>query len=174
MIRLLIIGAWACLMALGSSYAAAWWAAGAPRKAEETYLAGLEYRRLPTLTVPMVIDGKVTGYVMAKLVITADAAQLRKLPMEPQVFAVNAAFTEIYVNGRVESGKVSKYNLPDMLARIRSSTNEYLKGEVIREVLVESLNYIDRTDMRSGVGVSVASQAGEAKPADSKPAKGAH
>lgn len=168
MIRFIIIGAWVCLVALGSSYGAAWWAAGVPRKPDEPFLAGLEYRRLPVITVPMVIDGQVRGYVMAKLVITADAAQLRKLPMEPNVFAVNAAFTEIYVNGRIESGKVTKYNLPEMLERIKGATNTYLGGAVIREVLVDSLNYIDKTDLRTGSGVNVASQS------DAKPAKAAH
>lgn len=164
MIRFVIIGVWACLVGLGSSYAAAWYAAGTPRKGEEPYLAGLEYRRLPAVTVPMIVDGKLQGYVLAKFVITADAAELRRLPLEPTVFAVNAAFSEIYVNGRIESGKITKYNLPEMLGRIKTSTNTYLKGEVIREVLVDSLNYIDKTDMRSGVGVNVASAPGE-KPA---------
>lgn len=161
MIRFVIIGVWACLVGLGSSYAAAWYAAGAPRKSEEPYLAGLEYRRLPAITVPMIVDGKLQGYVLAKFVITADAAELRKLPMEPTVFAVNAAFSEIYVNGRIESGKITKYNLPEMLGRIKTSTNTYLNGEVVREVLVDSLNYIDKTDMRTGVGVNVASSSGE-------------
>lgn len=151
MIRFLVIGVWVCVVALASSYAAAYWVTSADQaKTEDHYLAGLEYRRLPVITIPMIIDGSVKGYVLAKFVFTADAGQLRKLPIDPSIFAVNAAFQEIYVNGRVEGGKMSKYNLPDMLERIKQATNAHLNGEVVREVLVDSLNYIDKTDLRSG------------------------
>lgn len=151
MIRFIVIGVWVCVVALASTYAAAYWVTGAERaKADEPYLSGLEYRRLPVMTVPMVIDGSVKGYVLAKLVFTADASLLRKMSIDPSVFAVNAAFQEFYVNGRVESGKMSRYNLPEMLERIRQDTNAHLKGDVVREVLVDSLNYVDRTDLRSG------------------------
>lgn len=151
MIRFILIGVWVCVVALASTYAAAFWVTGTEHgKAEEPYLAGLEYRRLPVITVPMVIDGSVKGYVLAKLVFTADASLLRKMPIDPSIFAVNAAFQEIYVNGRVESGKMSKYNLPEMLGRIREATNAHLNGDVVQEVLVDSLNYVDKTDMRSG------------------------
>ncbi|MFG1296625.1 hypothetical protein [Xanthobacter variabilis] len=151
MIRFIIIGVWVCVVALASTYAAAYWVAGTDHgKSEEPYISGLEYRRLPVITVPMIIDGSVKGYVLVKLVFTADAAQLRKMSIDPGIFAVNAAFQEIYVNGRVESGKMSKYNLPEMLERVRQATNAQLNGDVVREVLVDSLNYVDKTDLRSG------------------------
>ncbi|MDQ0506692.1 hypothetical protein [Xanthobacter agilis] len=151
MIRFIIIGVWVCVVALASTYAAAYWVTGSEHgKAEDSYLSGLEYRRLPVITVPMVIDGSVKGYVLVKLVFTADASLLRKMPIDPGIFAVNAAFQEIYVNGRVEGGKMAKYNLPEMLERIRQATNAHLNGDVVREVLVDSLNYVDKTDLRSG------------------------
>jgi hypothetical protein len=37
-----------------------------------------------------------------------------------------------------------------MLERIRQATNAHLNGDVVREVLVDSLNYVDKTDLRSG------------------------
>lgn len=170
MMRFLMIGVWVCAVALGSSYASAYWAAGAASaKPEEPYLAGLEYRRLPTVTVPMIVNGGVQGYVLAKLVYTADAAMLRKLPLEPTVFAVDAVFSEIYVNGRVESGKLSKYNLKEMIERIKATVNAHLNGEVLRDVLIDSVNYIDKTDMRGGVGTNTASA-----PEAPKPSKPAH
>ena len=151
MIRFIIIGVWVCVVALASTYAAAYWVTGTEHgKADESYLSGLEYRRLPVITVPMVIDGQVKGYVLAKLVFTADASLLRKMSVDPSIFAVNAAFQDIYVNGRIESGKMSKYKLPEMLERIRQATNARLNGDVVREVLVDSLNYVDKTDLRSG------------------------
>lgn len=150
MMRLLFIGLWVCLVTLLASYGGAYWTAGATAgKAEEPFLAGLEYRRLDPINVPMIIDGTVRGYVIAKLVFTADAATLRKLPIEPQIFVTNAAFDEIYTEGRVDFGKLSKYNLSEMMSNIRSRANEKLKGDVINEILVDGINYIDKSEIRA-------------------------
>ncbi|MFG1425796.1 hypothetical protein [Roseixanthobacter glucoisosaccharinicivorans] len=171
MVRFIIIGLWVCVVALGSSYGAAYWAAGAAKaKSAEPYMPGLEYKRLPPITVPMIIDGKVKGYVLAKLVFTADATTLRQLPLDPAIFVVNDAFAEIYNNGRVDTGKLSKYNIKDMMDRIKVSTNTHLNGDVIQEVLVDSINYIDKTDMRAASGSNA-----PVKPAESTaPPKAAH
>ncbi|GGF47974.1 hypothetical protein GCM10007301_04110 [Azorhizobium oxalatiphilum] len=153
MIRLVIIGVWVCAVTLASSYGAAYWAAGAGfGKAEEPYLPGLEYRRVPTITVPMIIEGQVRGYVIAKLVFTADAGTLKKLSVDPVIFVTNDAFGEIYTNGRVEAGKISKYNLKDMMDRIKEKVNARLNGPVVQEILVDGINYIDKNDIRTVAG----------------------
>lgn len=150
MIKLVIIGVWVCAVTLASSYGAAYWAAGANfGKAEDPYLPGLEYKRVPTITVPMIIDGQIKGYVIAKLVFTADAGTLKKLTVDPIIFVVNDAFGEIYTNGRVEAGKISKYNLKDMTDRIKDKVNARLNGPVVQEILIDGINYIDKNDIRS-------------------------
>ncbi|WP_205666178.1 hypothetical protein [Aquabacter cavernae] len=149
MIRFLFIGLWVCVVTLLSIYGTAYWAAGASdMKAEMPFSGGPEYVRLPTINVPMIIDGSVRGYVIAKLVITTDSSQLRRLGVDPQVFATSAAFTEIYNNGRVDTGKLSKYNFKDMLDKIKKDANAKMNGEVIHDVLIDSINYIDKNDMR--------------------------
>ncbi|MGU3496923.1 hypothetical protein ACLBXM_23005 [Xanthobacteraceae bacterium A53D] len=169
MIRLVIIGVWVCAVTLASSYGAAYWAAGAGfGKAEEPYLPGLEYRRVPTITVPMIMDGQVKGYVIAKLVFTADAGTLKQLSVDPVVFVTNDAFGEIYTNGRVEAGKISKYNLKDMMDRIKEQVNARLKGPVVQEILVDGINYIDKSDIRT---VTSNQQAGQRAPQEKAEAK---
>ncbi len=150
MAKVLFIGLWVCVVTLLSSYGGAYWVAGHSAAAEEEpFLAGTEYRRLEAINVPMIIDGAVRGYVVAKLVYTADAGTLRKLSIDPQVFVTNAAFDEIYMNGRVEFGRMSKYNLTEMLGNVKKRTNAQLNGDVVQEVLVDSIGYIDKSEIRS-------------------------
>lgn len=163
---MVIIGVWVCAVTLASSYGAAYWAAGANfGKAEDPYLPGLEYKRVPTITVPMIIDGQIKGYVIAKLVFTADAGTLKKLSVDPVVFVVNDAFGEIYTNGRVESGKISKYNLKDMTDRIKDKVNARLNGPVVQEILIDGINYIDKNDIRSANNSANPAASPSAKPA---------
>jgi hypothetical protein len=162
MIKLLFIGLWVCLITLGSSYAAAYWAVGQSGKEEELYLEGLEYRKLPIITVPMISDGAVQGYVVVKLVYTADAALLHEMSVEPDSFVTDEAFREIYTNGVVQFGKLSKYNINEITIAVKEHVNKRLAFEVVQDILVEGLNYIEKDDMRR---VAVQAMKDEAKPA---------
>ncbi len=174
MIRFLFIGLWVCVVTLLSIYGTAYWTVGAADvKAEMPFTGGPEYRRLPAINVPMIIDGSVRGYVIAKLVITTDSAQLRKLGVEPQIFATSAAFTEIYNNARVDTGKLSKYNFKDMLDNIKKEANAKINGEVIQDVLIDSINYIDKNDMRKMAEMTTPQPQSKSESTE-KPAKATH
>ncbi len=161
MIKLLFIGLWVCLITIASSYAAAYWAVGQSGKEDEVYLEGLEYRKLPTITVPMILEGEVKGYVVAKLVYTADAGLLNEMSVEPDSFVTDEAFREIYTNGVVEFGKLSKYNLNEITLAVKENTNRRMNYEVIQDILVEGLNYIEKDDMRR---IAIQAMKDEAKP----------
>ncbi|MFC6494024.1 hypothetical protein [Ancylobacter dichloromethanicus] len=120
--------------------------------------------------MPMIIDGTVRGYVVAKLVFTADAEALHQLAIEPQIFVTHRAFDEIYTNGRVEFGKLSKYNLAEMMDNIKNKSNEGLNGPLVQEVLVDSINYVDKAEIRSLASTS----AGRTKPATAKAEPSTH
>lgn len=147
MIKTVIIGLWACVVALVASYFAAQWKAEIKPTEEAPYLVGLEYRKLEPITVPMIADGVVTGYILARLVFTADAGALHKLPMEPEPFIADEAFREIYNNGKVEFGKLVKYNLDQLAANIKENANKRLGPDFIQDILLEEINYVDKNTL---------------------------
>jgi hypothetical protein len=145
MIRIVLIGLWICAVSLVSTYVAAQWKAEAgPVPEEEPYFEGIEYRKLQPITVPMIEEGAVKGYVLARLVFTADARALREFPMEPEPFIVDEAFREIYVNGKVQFGQIQKYDLDTLTEAIKTKANERLGPDFVQDVLVEEINYVDR------------------------------
>jgi hypothetical protein len=157
-IKTLLTGLWVAGVALGSSYAAATWPSG-----EETVTAqestgpvidGLEYRKPKALTVPMISDGRLRGYVVAKIVFTADAKELHDFPIDPQPFVMDEAFRRIYTDGKVEFDKMSKYNLDEITKAIKTNVNARIGSELIQDVLVEEVNYVDKESLK---------QEGEAK-----------
>jgi hypothetical protein len=142
MIRIVLTGLWASMITVMAGYAAAYWQAGAPPPApKEPYLEGLEFRKLPPITVPMIEDGAVEGYVLAKLVYTADAAHLRAFKLDPEAFIVDEAFSEIYVNGKLTAGSLRKYDLDRLLEDVKQNVNKRIGSELVQEVLVEEINY---------------------------------
>jgi hypothetical protein len=156
MIKAIVIGVWALLVALGSSYAVAMWSSGSPpattaaapeKTAGEVGLNGLEYRKPAPITIPMIADGRLRGYVVVKVVFTADAKALHAFPVDPQPFVLDETFRRIYTDGRVEFDQMSKYNLDDITASIKDNVNKRLGADLIHDVLIDELNYVDKESL---------------------------
>ena len=151
MIKTIAIGVWACLVALGSTYAAAMWSSGTkveiPVVQGDKALTGLEYRKPAPITIPMISDGRLRGYVVAKVVFTANAADLHAFPVDPQPFVLDEAFRRIYTDGKVEFDQMSKYNLDDITSAIKKNVNARLGSDLIQDVLIDELNYVDKDSL---------------------------
>lgn len=149
MSKAFLVGLWVCVVTLLSSYGAVLWVTGArAERKDEPYLEGIEYQTVQPLTVPMISDGQVQGYVVAKFVFTADARTLRSLSVAPNSFVVDEAFREIYTNGKIDFKKLNKYDLEIMTNTIKANVNKRLNAEIVQDVLLEDLNYVDRDDIR--------------------------
>ncbi|MDQ0326273.1 hypothetical protein J2R99_002142 [Rhodopseudomonas julia] len=148
MVKTLGIGMWACVVALLASFFAAQWKADVkPAPDEGPALVGLEHRKLEPMTVPVIQDGVLQGYILARLVFTADAGAMSKLSMDPAPFVTDEAFREFYNNGKVEFGRLAKYNLDRLINNIKENTNKRLGPGFIQDILVEEINYVDRRSM---------------------------
>jgi hypothetical protein len=151
------LGVWASLVALGATYAAATWNSGATIEIvhSEKKLEGLEYRRPAAITVPMISDGKLQGYVVAKVVFTANAQDLHDFPIDPQPFVLDEAFRRIYTDGKVEFDHLSKYNLDDITSSIKDAVNKRLGSNLIVDVLIDQLNYVDKNSLKQAANAPV-------------------
>ena len=148
------IGVWAAVVTLGSSYATAMWSSGGkvemPVIPSQDNFNGLEYRKPAPITVPMISEGRLRGYVVAKVVYTANGQTLHAFPVDPTPFVLDEAFRRIYTEGRIEFDQMSKYNLDDITAEIKASVNTRLGGDIVHDVLIEELNYVDKDSMNKG------------------------
>jgi hypothetical protein len=145
------IGLWACVVALVSSYATATWQSGGSVAIElsGTALDGLEYRKPDPITVPMISDGRLRGYVVARISFTANARDLHEFPIDPQPFVLDETFRRIYTDGKVEFDQISKYNLEEIAGAIRTNVNERLGLELIKDVLFDALHYVDKDSLKT-------------------------
>ena len=150
MVKTVGLGVWAIVIALIAGYMAATWNTGATVDMVRAEVApsGLETRHPAAITVPMISEGKLRGYVVAKVVFTADAAALRDAPIDPQPFVTDEAFRHIYTDGKVEFDHLAKYNLDKITGDIRDAVNKRLGTDLIKDVLIEELNYVDAEQLK--------------------------
>jgi len=149
MIKNVIAGFWVCAVTLASCYAAVTWTMGKKPVEEEVHYEGLQYKKLPTLNIPIIAEGAVQGYVVANLVFTADSKTLREISVPPDAFLQDEAFRYIYSDDTLDFRKLSRYNVNGMISNVRERANKRLGAEIIKEILIENFNFVDKSDIRS-------------------------
>lgn len=147
--RVIITGIWICAATVLSCYGMVTYGAGLFAPKTEPYLEGLQYQKLPPINVPMVVDGKVQGYIVAVLVFTADARLMHTLSVPPNAFVVDETFRQIYTDPAIDFKRLSRYNVTQRLAEIRKQVNVRLGSDVVKDVLVEEFNFVAKREVRS-------------------------
>jgi hypothetical protein len=145
MIRLLLTGLWVCIITAGGSYAVAYWKENGGLSAQkDDYIDGLQYQKTRALSVPMVENGSVQGYIVARFVYTVEARTLHQLSVPPEPFVVDEAFRRIYADERLDFRKLARYDLSVLTAAIKQRVNERMQADVIQDVMIEDFNYVSR------------------------------
>ncbi|WP_132255148.1 hypothetical protein [Methylobacterium segetis] len=147
--RVLVTGLWICAVTILSCYGAVTWGGGFFAKKTEPYLEGLQYQKLAPINIPMIADGKVQGYVVTVLVFTADAKLMHTLPVPPNAFVIDEAFRQIYSDPAIDFRKLAKYDINTRLAEIRARVNARLGSDVVKDVLVDEMNFVAKRELRS-------------------------
>lgn len=154
MIKLILSGIWICLVTLLSTYAAVSWHTAHATKPETSKHAGggLETMKTKMISVPVVADGAIHGYVIAQFLFTADAAIMKRMSVKPDVFLQDEAFRVIYGGQSIDFRHFKKQDLPGLAKQIAEGVNQRMGVAVVHDVLVQELSYIDKSEVRGGAG----------------------
>ncbi|MCK7611299.1 hypothetical protein [Roseibium sediminicola] len=148
MIKVLAAGLWMSATMLLSGYGTTQYLAAQKRVGdEEPAFVGLDYETVKPVNVPILSDGILQGYVVIKMVFTADGDTLRRLPVPPHPFLVDEAFRVLYSDETLDFRGLERYDLEALTARLKRTTNARLGQSVVHDVLVEEFNYFDKDDV---------------------------
>jgi flagellar basal body-associated protein FliL len=149
MIKLVLVGVWACLVTLASTYAASAWKAGQERAAAAAPSApNIEYKKTKEFTVPKVADGAIQGYVIAELSYSADPAAPKELAAPLDTLLLDEAFRYIYADDSIDFNNMKKYDLGKMTKPLAQNVNARLNSNVLKDVTIQEFNYMTRADMK--------------------------
>ena len=62
----------------------------------DEFFGGLDYVKTNIMSVPIISDGAIQGYLIAQFVFTADGKVLRQLSVPPELFLTDEAFRTIF------------------------------------------------------------------------------
>jgi hypothetical protein len=153
-IRTLVLGFWICAITLVGTWVGATYLGGPGGEAEaahgEGLLGGLTEIKPRPVSVPMIVDGAIQGYVMAQLSFTVKKETLDKLSVRPDVFIVDEAFKTLYAGEPIDFKRLKKQDIAAIAGRIKENVNQRFGSAFVEDVLFEDLNYVPMEKVRGG------------------------
>jgi hypothetical protein len=103
-----------------------------------------------TILIGLVVirDGAVAGYVVTRIVYAIDTTTQKKLGVAPDPFLADETFRTVYSTAPVNVRHPEEYDLEALAAAIRKNVNARLKGDVLRDVLIQQFDFVDRSQLR--------------------------
>lgn len=151
MVKTALIAVWACVVMASAVYATVLLNTGPSEDAKtEEFFGGLDYVKSDIISVPIISEGKIGGYVVAQFVFTIDGTILRQLSVPPNLFILDEAFRALFAGEVVDFQNMKKYDLDGLKKRIVGNVNTRFKADLVRDVLIEQFNFIPLDKVRYG------------------------
>ena len=112
-------------------------------------VAAIEFIKTDMVSVPIISGGRVQGYLDAQLSFAVNKVETAKLPFEPTPYLVDIAYRSLYENSVVDFSKLRPQDLTSLTMKISKAANEKFGAEVVKDVLMNEINYVPREEVRT-------------------------
>ena len=99
------------------------------------------------VSVPILLDGQVLGYVVTRLRFAADSELVKESSIQPEAFVADEAFRLIYETAPKDIKTGRKNALKELTENIASGANQRLGRNVVKDVMIDSWTYLSKQDM---------------------------
>jgi len=148
MIKLVVSCIWICFVTAAAAYAAAMWKLDSNDAASKPVVAEkIEYKKTRPLNVPIIAKGAVAGYVVAQFGYTLVPDNAKELSVPPEAFLLDEAFQSLYADDKLDFRHLEKYDVAGLTKMLAQKVNHRLNKEVIKDILVEELNFVAKEDI---------------------------
>jgi hypothetical protein len=150
MIKTLIVGLWAGGVALGGAYLAMMLNAEGQATADSGNEDKIvEFINTGSMSIPVIRDGKVTGYVVTEMSFAVHKSNEGGEAAAPTPYLVDAAYRMLYQNVAADFSHLKPQDLKEIAEVVKKEANTRLGGDTVQDVLVSSLNFIARDEIRA-------------------------
>ncbi len=147
MIRSLVLALITCLSTVGGVYGAMSWKAAAKASTDQSGKSQLQVMKTRMVSVPLLTDGEVLGYVVTRLQFVADTELLKLSSVQPELFVADEAFRQIYATAPEDMKNGRKQILKELATNVTAGANKRMGRDVVRDVMIDSWTYLSKKDM---------------------------
>lgn len=133
-------------MTLAATYGGVYFRAHHDAPAEE-HAEKLEIARIKPITVPIIAEGVVKGYVSAEFNVVAPKLDAHAEALNPESFIMDEAFRLIYSDTKIDFSKLDRADLSSLTKQLAENVNQRLGKAVVKEVLVKNFTFVSSDDL---------------------------
>jgi hypothetical protein len=149
MIKFVAAGLWLCAVTVGAVFFSFQMStASSNPQPPAPLLGGLDYVGTPVISVPVLTDKGIVGYVLARIVFTGEPAELRKLSVPAETLFADQLYTYLFSNPSLDFTQVKTLDLDALRTGIRDSINKRVGEDLIKEVMVEQIDFLSKDEIR--------------------------
>ena len=142
MIKTLLVAIWCCTALLGANFGATFVMKMQNKKDVAPENAAFETRKSRELSIPIIRDGGVKGYVVVQLNYVVDLEAAKKLQTPPEAFVVDETFQLIYGDEKIDFSHLDRLDLGRMTETLIQRINTRLRANVITDMGVVAMNFL--------------------------------
>jgi hypothetical protein len=149
MLKLIITGIWIAAVALGSVYFSIQMSmAPDPALDEARKKAVQELVRGEVVTYPVIAQGRVEGYFLARTSFVADKTKLADITLPVPEMLTDEMYTELVGDKVIRVGDNRNFDLKAFKDRVKQALNQKLGAEVVLDVVVEQIDYVTKEEIQ--------------------------
>ncbi|NMG40313.1 hypothetical protein GRZ55_13770 [Chelativorans sp. ZYF759] len=118
---------------------------------QATYFGGLDYVQTEVISVPVLKNNEVHGYFLARLVYTAEAEKLHRMVMPPEAIIFDEVYSYLFGNELIDFSGKETFDLDAFRNGIKDSINRRVGEDLVREILVEQMDFLTKADIRNSM-----------------------
>jgi len=146
-IRSLVLALITCLSTIGGLYGAMSWKAAAKAASTNTEQGQYQMMRTRMVSVPLLSNGEVLGYIVTRLQFLADTSLLKISTVQPEAFVADEAFRQSYEKAQEDMKSGRKQVINDLANNVAAGANKRMGRDVVKDVMIDSWAYLSKQDM---------------------------
>lgn len=154
MIKVLLIGVWVAIVALGSVYGAISMSKPGPSDEEveaADFYASLKRVDSDVISVPVISRGKVHGYFLTQVSFLIEPKDMDIFPFKPQEMINDILITEFIGNNVINFPALDNFDLEAFRKTVGDSLNERVGRKAFHDILIGRLDYLGKQEIRSNI-----------------------
>lgn len=152
MLKLIITGIWVAAVTLGSVYFSIQMSKAPDPGAEEAAKKAVqELVRGETITYPVIAQGRVEGYFLARISFVTDKTKLAEIKLPIPEMLTDELYTELVGDKVIRVGDNRNFDLKAFKTRVKEALNQKLGTEVVLDVVVEQIDYLTKEEIQNNI-----------------------
>jgi len=162
MLKLILIGVWVAVVTLGSVYASIELSKPVDPNAEAAKeKANQELVRGELVTLPVIANGSVQGYFLAKTSYIVSKAKMADVTLPIPALMTDELYTALVGDRVIRIKENGNFEVREFRDKIKKAVNARLGGDVVLDVIIEQVDYLSKEEIRKSQDQQVSVKEGE-------------